>query len=61
MQAISEASPTIDPETLPIVRQLREQLAKITAERNAVVADLRKLVPAWKRDGQKKGMKNEDS
>lgn len=29
--------PTIDPETLPIVRQLREELAKVTAERDAMV------------------------
>lgn len=28
--------PTIDPETLPIVRQLREELARVTAERDAV-------------------------
>lgn len=27
--------PTIDPETLPIVRQLREELARVTAERDA--------------------------
>lgn len=50
----------IDPETLPIVRQLREELARVTAERDAAVADLRKLVPAWKWDGQKEKMKNED-
>ena len=59
-QAISEAAPTIDQETLPIVRQLREKLARVTAERDAAVVDLRKLVPVWKWDGQKKGMKNED-
>ncbi len=104
-----ENAPTIDPETLPIVRQLREEneklkhdlsdsftaylldklnkveteleaikmnppvqldgntfdlacrLAKVTAERDAAVADLRKLVPAWKWDGQKEKMKNEDN
>lgn len=28
---------TIDPETLPIVRELREQLAKVTAERDAAM------------------------
>lgn len=28
-------APTIDPETLPIVRQLREELARVTAERDA--------------------------
>lgn len=31
-----QASPTIDPETLPIVRQLRAELARVTAERDAV-------------------------
>ena len=36
--------PTIDPETLPIVRQLREELAKVTAERDAAVKDLRECV-----------------
>lgn len=46
-------APTIDPETLPIVRQLREELARVTAERDAAVSDLHKLVPAWKWDGKK--------
>ena len=32
-----------------------------TRERNAAVADLRKLVPAWNWDEQKEEMKNEDS
>ena len=53
-----ENAPTIDPETLPIVRQLREELARVTAERDAAVADLRKLVPAWKWDGQKEEIDN---
>lgn len=44
---------TIDPEALPIVRQLREELARVTAERDAAVSDLHKLVPAWKWDGRK--------
>ena len=48
-----EGTPTIDPETLPIVRQLREKLARVTAERDAAVEDLHKLVPAWKWDGKK--------
>lgn len=30
-----QASPTIDPEALPIVRQLRAELARVTAERDA--------------------------
>ena len=34
-----QASPTIDPESLPIVRQLREELARVTAERDAAVKD----------------------
>lgn len=29
--------PTIDPESLPIVRQLREELARVTAERDAAI------------------------
>lgn len=31
-----ENAPTIDPETIPIVRQLREELARVTAERDAL-------------------------
>lgn len=38
-----QASPTIDPETLPIVRQLREELARVTAERDAAVKDRAEL------------------
>ena len=33
----------IDPETLPIVQELREQLAKVTAERDAAIADLKSI------------------
>lgn len=36
-----DAQPTIDPETLPIVRELREKLERVTAERNAAVEQLR--------------------
>ena len=36
-----EYAHTIDPETLPSGRQLREELAKVTAERDAAVSDLR--------------------
>lgn len=36
-----DAQPTIDPESLPIVRQLREDLARATAERDAAVKDLK--------------------
>lgn len=30
-----DAQPTIDPETFPIVQELREELARVTAERDA--------------------------
>lgn len=30
-------APTIDPESLPVVRQLREELARVTAERDALL------------------------
>lgn len=53
MRAVIAEQPTIDPETLPIVRQLREELARVKAERDAAVSDLHKLVLAWKWDGQK--------
>ena len=32
---------TIDPENLPIVRQLREELERVTKERNAAIKDLK--------------------
>ena len=37
MPELVDEQPTIDPETLPIVRELREQLAKVTAERDAAM------------------------
>lgn len=40
LQAVVEAAPTIDHENLPIVRQLRAELARVTAERDAAVDDL---------------------
>lgn len=33
-------APTIDPETLPIVRELREKLERVTAERDAALKQL---------------------
>lgn len=30
-------SPTIDPETLPIVQELKQQLAEVTNERDAII------------------------
>ncbi len=37
---IIDNQPTIDPETLPIVRKLRERLAKVTAERDRAIEDM---------------------
>lgn len=34
---MARESPTIDPETIPLVRQLREELARVTAERDALL------------------------
>lgn len=39
-----EAMPAIDPETLPIVQELREQLAKVTAERDVLKKNARPVV-----------------
>lgn len=38
------SAPTIDPETLPIVQELKEQLAKVTAERDAAIFDMEALM-----------------
>lgn len=37
---LAREAPTIDPESLPIVRQLRAELARVTAERDAAVSDI---------------------
>lgn len=42
LSSIDDA-PTIDPETIPVVRQLREELARVTAERDEAVKDRAKL------------------
>lgn len=42
-------APTIDPETIPIVRQLREELARVTAERDAALG--RKVYVTARYDG----------
>lgn len=34
---LAREAPTIDPETLPVVRQLREELARVTEERDALL------------------------
>lgn len=39
-----ENAPTIDPETMPIVQQLLEELAMVKAERDAAVHDLEKAM-----------------
>lgn len=40
MQVFIETEKTIDPEDLLLVKELRGQLAKITAERDAAISDL---------------------
>lgn len=39
--AVIDEQPAIDPETLPIVQELREQLAKVTKERDAAIKYLK--------------------
>lgn len=39
-----DAMPTIDTETLPVVRELREELQRVTVERDAAVADCFKFM-----------------
>lgn len=43
MRAAIDAFPSINPESLPIVQELREQLAKVTAERDEVASLCGKL------------------
>lgn len=43
LERIDDA-PTIDPETIPIVRQLRAELARVTAERDATAKDVKRIV-----------------
>lgn len=38
---INNKMPTIDPESLPVVQQLRAELEKVKAERDAAVKDLK--------------------
>ena len=44
VKSVAENAPTIDPETLPIVQELREQLVKVTAEGDEVATLCGKLV-----------------
>lgn len=50
-----ENAPTIDPETLPIVRQLREELARVTVERDAAVERVQHYAGCWECDVREKG------
>lgn len=40
VKAVAEDAPTIDPEDLPIVRELRKELAQVTAQRDAATEEL---------------------
>lgn len=44
MRAVIAEQPTIDPETLPIVRQLREELERVKKDRDAVAKDVKRIV-----------------
>lgn len=50
VMAIDDIStfPEIDPKTLPIVRQLREKLERVTAERDAVVKDIELAITIYR-------------
>lgn len=50
LQAVVDAAPTIDPESLPVVRQLREELARVTAERDAAIKDLEQAIDVYRDD-----------
>lgn len=43
VKAVADDAPTIDPETLPIVRELREKLKRVTAERDAALKWVKEL------------------
>lgn len=40
IQQLIADTPTINPESLPVVRKLRKELARVTAERDAVIKEL---------------------
>lgn len=44
-------APTIDPETMPIVRELREKLKQVTEERDAAVSDMKNFTVDWWENG----------
>lgn len=41
---MAREAPTIDPETIPVVRQLREELARVTEERDAILRDMEEIM-----------------
>lgn len=41
MLVFVDCAPAIDPETLPIVQELRKELERVTRERNAAIKDLK--------------------
>lgn len=43
-------APTIDPENITVVRQLREELARVTVERDAAVKDLETVMRIYSED-----------
>lgn len=44
IQQLIADTPTIDPETLPIVQELRAELARVTAERDVAIKDMEALM-----------------
>lgn len=44
LQAVTYGAPTINPESLPVVRKLRKELARVTAERDEAVSDLENIM-----------------
>lgn len=43
LNAVKNDSQSVDPETMPIVRELREKLKRVTAERDAAIKDRAEL------------------
>ena len=41
VKAVAEDAPTVDPETLPVVRELRKELERVKEDRDAAISDLR--------------------
>ncbi len=39
-----DCAPTIDPETLPIVQELRKELERVTRERDAAVSEIESII-----------------